>query len=188
MASAGHRANILDARFTHGGVGAAARDNQMYQGYVQNTRMYTELFMQPKIATAPAPAPTPAPPAPAPAPTPKPPSSGGGTARPVARATPAPTPEPQPMEVAVSSPTRPTSATGLDGVTSVVVESAALPVAARLAADDALGVPRSTSGPEVVAQPQEEAAPGGMQVAAASAPEPGLFDGIVAAVLGFLFG
>ena len=33
-------------RFTHGGVGAAAADNKMFQGYVQNTRMYTELFMQ----------------------------------------------------------------------------------------------------------------------------------------------
>ena len=46
MGSAGHRANVLDARFTHGGVGAAAADGKMFQGYVQNTRMYTELFMQ----------------------------------------------------------------------------------------------------------------------------------------------
>ncbi len=46
MASAGHRANVLDPRFTHGGVGAAAADGKMFQGYVQNTRMYTELFMQ----------------------------------------------------------------------------------------------------------------------------------------------
>jgi hypothetical protein len=183
MASPGHRANVLDARFTQGGVGAAAADGQLYQGYVQNTRMYTELFMQPKVTTAPAPAP--APPAPAPAPTPTP--SGGGTTRPVARATPAPTPEPQPIEVAVNAPARPTSAAGLDGVTTVVVESAALDVVARLAADDALGVPRSTSGAALAAQ-QEDAAAGGMQVAAASSPEPGLLDGIVAAVLDFLFG
>ena len=46
MASPGHRANVLDGRFTHGGVGAAAADNKMFQGYVQNTRMYTELFLQ----------------------------------------------------------------------------------------------------------------------------------------------
>ena len=47
MASPGHRANVLTAAFTHGGVGAAAADGQMFQGYVQNTRMYTELFLQP---------------------------------------------------------------------------------------------------------------------------------------------
>ena len=46
MESPGHRANVLDRRFTHGGVGAAAADNKMFQGYVQNTRMYTELFLQ----------------------------------------------------------------------------------------------------------------------------------------------
>ncbi|HEX7195393.1 MAG TPA: CAP domain-containing protein, partial [Candidatus Limnocylindria bacterium] len=59
MASPGHRANVLDARFTHGGVGAAAADNKMFQGYVQNTRMYTELFLQAPAAAAPAPAPPP---------------------------------------------------------------------------------------------------------------------------------
>ena len=55
MASPGHRANVLDPRFTHGGVGAAAADGKMFQGYVQNTRMYTELFMQ---ASGGAPAPS----------------------------------------------------------------------------------------------------------------------------------
>src|SRR5918994_697316 len=56
MGSPGHRANVLDARFTHGGVGAAAADNKMFQGYVQNTRMYTELFLQaPAAAAAPPP-------------------------------------------------------------------------------------------------------------------------------------
>ena len=64
MASPGHRANVLDGRFTHAGVGAAAADNKMFQGYVQNTRMYTELFLQAPGA--------------APAPAPAPPSSGGG--------------------------------------------------------------------------------------------------------------
>ena len=55
MASAGHRANVLDPLFTHGGVGAAAADGKIFLGYVQNTRMYTELFMQASGA-APAPA------------------------------------------------------------------------------------------------------------------------------------
>ena len=67
MGSAGHRANVLDPRFTHGGVGAAAADNKMFQGYVQNTRMYTELFLQ-ASGSAPPPAPAPAPP----------PGGGGG--------------------------------------------------------------------------------------------------------------
>jgi uncharacterized protein YkwD len=56
MGSSGHRANVLNRAFTHGGVGAAAADNQLFQGYVQNTRMYTELFMQAPSAPAPAPA------------------------------------------------------------------------------------------------------------------------------------
>src|SRR5688572_10398368 len=59
MASPGQRANVLDYRFTHGGVGAAAADNKLFQGYVQNTRMYTELFLQAPAAAAPAPAPPP---------------------------------------------------------------------------------------------------------------------------------
>ena len=67
MGSAGHRANVLDPSFTHGGVGAAAAE-QAFQGYVQNTRMYTELFMQ---AMGGGPAPAPQQPAPAP-------STGGG--------------------------------------------------------------------------------------------------------------
>ncbi len=46
MESPGHRANVLDPSFTHGGVGAAAADNQSFLGHVQSTRMYTELFME----------------------------------------------------------------------------------------------------------------------------------------------
>jgi uncharacterized protein YkwD len=189
MASPGHRANVLDARFTQGGVGAGAVDGQMFQGYVQNTRMYTELFMQPKVvAPAPTPAPAPPAPAPAPAPTPRPPSSGGASTRPAAPAAPAATVAPQPVEVAVATPARPASAAGLDGVTTLVVGSDAASVAARLAVDDALGIWRSASDGTLAAPASEQATPGGMQVAAASAPEPGLLDGIVAAVLDFLFG
>src|SRR5918999_668992 len=63
MGSAGHRKNVLDPSFTHGGVGAAAADNQMFQGHVQNTRMYPELFMD-AAGGGPAPAPAPQPPPP----------------------------------------------------------------------------------------------------------------------------
>ena len=64
MESPGHRANVLDPSFTHGGVGGAAADNKPFLGHTQNTRMYTELFMEATGGGAPAPQP--------------PPGSGGG--------------------------------------------------------------------------------------------------------------
>jgi uncharacterized protein YkwD len=189
MASPGHRANVLDARFTHGGVGAAAADNRMFQGYVQNTRMYTELFLQAAAAAAPAP----------------PPSGGGGStggggsggggggggdggggggyAQPVAQAT--PKPEPKPKEMRVEAPRRPTSNAGLDGVTTMVVERVTADLVARLAADDALGIPAAAPS---VAHKTQMAATRPMEVTAAPPADAGLFDGIVGAVLGFLFG
>ena len=191
MGSPGHRANVLDGRFTHGGVGAAAADNKMYQGYVQNTRMYTELFMQAPSASAPAPAPQPG-------------GGGGsgggggggggGSAAPAAptAAAPAPkaTPEPKPKEMQVGAPKRPTSTAGLDGVTTIVIERPTVHVVARLAADDALGTSNPASVPVTVASDvtPEPPATGGMQVAAAAPAERGFFDGIVGSVMGFLFG
>ncbi|MCV0404409.1 MAG: hypothetical protein K5924_12010 [Chloroflexi bacterium] len=196
MASPGHRANVLDARFTHGGVGAAAADNKMFQGHVQNTRMYTELFLQAPRTTAP------------------PPSGGGGgggsgsggsggggsasgsggagtgysaPAAPAATAK----PEPKPKPMSVERPSRPTSKAGLDGVATLVVERHRVDVAARLAADDALGVPRS-SAPSEVAEADAAVAvaadPQGLEVAAADAQPEGFFDDIVGSLLGFLFG
>jgi hypothetical protein len=70
MASPGHRANILEPSFTHGGVGAYAADGVMFLGKQRDPRFYTELFMA--AASAPPP-----PPPPDPDPT-SPPSSGGG--------------------------------------------------------------------------------------------------------------
>ena len=185
MASPGHRVNVLDGRFTHGGVGAAAADNKMFQGYVQNTRMYTELFLQaPGAAPAPAPAPV------------APPSGGGGgggggytqPAAPVAQAqAPAPKAEPKPKEMSVDSPRRPTSTAGIDGVSRFVTARASFDVTARLAADDALGTQR----PAVTATASKAPAmvmTRGMQVTAAAPAEAGLFDGIVGTLLGFLFG
>ena len=142
MASPGHRANVLTAAFTHGGVGAAAADNKMFQGYVQNTRMYTELFLQAPGAAAP----PPPPPATAPAP---PPPAGGGYQQPApqpqaqAQAAPAPTPKPKKVAMEVAAPHRPSSSAGLDGVAELVVARAGTDAAARLAADDALGIPGS---------------------------------------------
>ena len=181
MASPGHRANVLDSRFTHGGVGAAAADGQMFQGYVQNTRMYTELFLQAPGGPAPAPAP--------------PPSGGGGGGgggggyTPPAAAVPAAAAEaePEPKQMSVGSLRRPTSTAGIDGRTTIVATRATFDLAARLAADDALGTQRSTTVTATAATAQPAVARG-MQVAAAAPAEAGLFDGIVGTLLGFLFG
>jgi len=184
MASPGHRVNVLDARFTHGGVGAAAADNKMFQGYVQNTRMYTELFLQAPGAPAPVPAPAPAPAQP-------PPSSGGGgggggggTTQAPAPATtapaaaPTPKPQPKPKAMSVEAPQRPVSTAGIDGVSSIVIERATVDADARLAADDALGTPRPTL----------TAATPSLEVVAAAPAQAGLFDGIVGTLFGFFFG
>jgi uncharacterized protein YkwD len=197
MASPGHRANVLTAAFTHGGVGAAAADNQLYQGYVQNTRMYTELFLQAPGA-APAPAPAPAPPAPAPAPAPPPSGGGGGggTAPPaqtVAQVQPEPEPEPEPKLVAVEIPQRPVSSAGLDGASVVVSgpaprvdlatllpmeEYTAMRVAAMTTAsraDDAPAAADAKAEPDLLVRADKPA-------------EVGLFEGIIDTVIGFLFG
>ncbi len=67
MASPGHRANVLEPSFTHGGVGAYAKDNVMFLGKMRSPRTYTELFMA-AAASAPPPPPDDDPP----------PSGGGG--------------------------------------------------------------------------------------------------------------
>jgi uncharacterized protein YkwD len=179
MSSPGHRANVLTAAFTHGAVGAAAADGQMFQGYVQNTRMYTELFLQAPGA-APAPAPAPAPP----------PAGGGGSApvaqQPAAAPAPASDPEPAPSEATVAAPSRPTSSAGLDGTPRLVVGRSAADVAARLAADDALGIPRSTSRFHAAAK--DVAPVGEMEVLPAAPRAEGVFDGLLGGLLAFLFG
>jgi uncharacterized protein YkwD len=194
MASPGHRANVLDRRFTHGGVGAAAADGKVFQGAVQNTRMYTELFMQARSA-APAPAPAP------------PPSGGGGggsgggaTARPAAPAAPAPaaTPKPKPKVVTVETPARPTSKAGIDGDATVVT---ALPwridLATRLTLEETtatrsrmLAAKVASTASAAVTASAADPAPDAvdLEVRAAEASEPNLIEGIIGAVIGFLFG
>jgi hypothetical protein len=181
MGSAGHRANVLNPSFTHGGVGGAAADNQQFQGYVQNTRMYTELFMQAPSAAAPAPA------APAPAPaTRTAPAPAGRTApapaaqRPAgtapAPAAPAAAAEPTPVEVAVAAPRRPQSA-AVDG-TSVLVSRPRMDLAARHLLDESSAA-RASAHEMTATEPQPPTARG-LEVAAAEDAEPGLFDGFFA--------
>jgi uncharacterized protein YkwD len=188
MASPGHRANVLNSAFTHGGVGAAAADNQMYQGYVQNTRMYTELFLQ----------------APAAAPPPPPPSggsggggsggggSGGGSTAPQQAAPQAAAePEPEPKLVKVDAPRRPVSSTGLDGRATVVSVPASDDLAERLRVEETAAARVASLAAAATAAPSTadiQLASAELEVAADQAAEPGLVEGIVAAVIGFLFG
>ena len=116
MGSSGHRANILNVNWSHGGVGAYGADGVMWGGKIRNIRMYTELFV--KLKTAPPP-PPPATPVPTPKPvvaTPKPvvatPKPVVATPKPVpvqtplptATATPVPTPTMTPVATATPSP------------------------------------------------------------------------------------
>jgi uncharacterized protein YkwD len=189
MSSPGHRANVLNSAFTHGGVGAAAADNKMFQGYVQNTRMYTELFLQ-----APASAPAPPPP--------PPPSGGSGgaggggggggataptTTTQVATARPAPKPKPKPKLVKVNAPSRPRSAAGLDGVTTLVSAPASFDLAHRHQLDEVAAM-RVASLAAKTAADETAVAAAELEVQAAEAPESGPLDGFLAAVIGFLFG
>ena len=194
MASAGHRANVLNRSFTHGAVGAAATTAKAFLGNVQNTRMYTELFLQ---ANAAAPAPAPRPPAPPPAPAPRPPSGGGGSgggsgggggsAAPAAPRAAAPAP-PKAKHFAVAAPQRPVSTAGIDGVATVVSSPERLDLASRLRADE-LAAARAAAMRVAASAPATAADDAGaMNVAAAPRSEAGLLDGIVGAVLGFLFG
>lgn len=165
MASDGHRANVLNPVFTHGGVGAWAADNVTFQGYVQSPRLYTELFMQASSAPAPPPppgggGPAPAPPAPAPAPA-----------------------EPTPATVEVSTPMRPVSSAGIDGVATALSDRAESDFAARPAAHNALGLTRSADTDLAL-----ERAALSMRVEAAPAAGAGLFESVFGALLGALFG
>ena len=189
MASPGHRANVLTAAFTHGGVGAAAADNKMFQGYVQNTRMYTELFLQAPAA------------APAPAPAPPPPSGGGGgggggsapPAQTVAQVQ--PEPEPKPKVVAVEAPRRPVSSAGVDGASIVVaakprgIELATWLRAEWLLAEQAVpALAAAAAAPAEAHADDDAAADHELEVRADAPAEPGLLEGIIGAVIGFLFG
>jgi len=119
MLSPGHRANVLDPRFTHGAVGAAAANRRMFQGYVQDTRMYTELFMQARASASA-------------------PGSADGSA-PSADPAPTATPRPKPreVEVEVDPPRRPRSSAGIDGIATVVSSPPALDLTSRHLGDEA---------------------------------------------------
>ena len=186
MNSAGHRANVLNSGWTHGGVGGAAADNQAFQGYVQNTRMYTELFMQ-AAGAAPAPAPAPAAPAPA-APAPAPARPAGAAPAPAARTTTGPAAaapaaaapaEPTPAEVAVDAPLRPSSA-AIDGTAELVAP-------ARSFASFVLSLGRAAAT-EMIAAAPAPTSDRGIEVAAAETQDAGFFDDIFGRLMGLISG
>jgi uncharacterized protein YkwD len=158
MNSSGHRANILNPNWSHGGVGAYGKDGVMWGGKVRNIRMYTELFIKLKSAAPPPPPPATAPPAtpkPAPVVTPKP-----VYVAPVA--TPKPVVTPEPTAVPTPEPTpKPKVAALLRTVHSTV-------------GDDA---------PGLVA-----VAAHSMRVESASAPDRGIFETVIGSLLSFFLG
>lgn len=177
MGSPGHRANVLDPSFTHGGVGAAAADDQMFLGSVQDTRMYTQLFMDAKSVAAPPPPSTN-----------PPPSSGGGAAAPTQDQQLAA--EPTPKRATMIAPQAPTSTAGIDGVWTTVSDRDLDDLLAHRRADGR-AVARVADQPSAAAEPSVVDAgtdvADGMEVSAAP-PAPGLLDGVIGTLLGFLFG
>jgi uncharacterized protein YkwD len=169
MASPDHRHNILDPSFTHGGVGAYARDNVMFLGKMRNPRFYTELFM-----TA---ASTPPPPPPDNNPPPPPSGAGGGSTSPSGPA--ATKHERSAKAVRVDAPAAPRASDPLDGP-SLLAGAPEVPAA---------GIARKVAF--IVQEPSvANAAAAGVathfRVEAAVSPERGLFETVMGSLLGFV--
>jgi hypothetical protein len=167
MASPGHRANILEPSFTHGGVGAYGKDNVSFLGATRSPRFYTELFMQ-AAGSAP----------------PPPPPSGGGSGG--GGSAPPPTSpaassgghQKTARSLRVETPSAPRSSDPLDGPKIVASRpSLGVPMAAQAALLD------RPAGPAVAAGPMPT---GSMRVQAADSPERGLFETVLGSLLGFV--
>ena len=171
MDSPGHRANILEPSFTHGGVGAYGKDNVMFLGKLRSPRFYTELFM---AATA--------------APPPPPPSggggggggtqppSGGGTAASPAREDKA---KPRAKALHVDAPAAPMASEPMDGATLVAAGNSASTAMVR-----ALAYAGDTAAPAaalVAVSPSSS-----LRVESTAAPERGLFETVLGSLLGFV--
>ena len=171
MASSGHRANILNPNWSHGGVGAYGKDGAMWGGKVRNIRMYTELFI--KLKSAAPPPPPPATPPPPPPPTPKP--APVATPKPVVVA-------PKPVSVATPKPVVPVETPSPTPVPTP--EPTPAPKAADLAT--MLATLRSSgwdSSPASVA-----VAAHSLRVESAAAPDRGIFETVIGSLLSFFLG
>jgi len=176
MNSDGHRANIMNPAWTHGGVGAYGADGVMWGGKIRNIRMYTELFVLLKSAPPPPPPPTPVPTAPPPPPaTPKPvvatPKPVVATPKPVV-ATPVPTPKPLPVQTPLPTAT-------------------ATPVPTPTVTPLPTGTPSPTATPAASLQPTSEShAPvaKSLRVQSATPADRGIFETVIGSLLNFLLG
>jgi uncharacterized protein YkwD len=161
MASSGHRANILNPDWSHGGVGAYGKDGVMWGGKVRNIRMYTELFIKLKSAPPPPPPSTPAPtPKPAPVATPKP-----VVVAPVA------TPRQVPVETASPTPT-----------------ATPEPTPALRTADFARMLVTLLGGGWDSPPASVAVAAHSMRVESAAAPDRGIFETVIGSLLSFFLG
>jgi uncharacterized protein YkwD len=165
MESPGHRANILEPSFTHGGVGAYGRDNVMFLGKMRSPRFYTELFMDAASSTPP----------------PPPPSGGGGSYTPPATgpSSGGTTPHHKTARtLRVEAPTAPHASDPMDGATLVAERpSPSVPPAALSAmADRSAGPATANAVPPA----------GEMRIQAADAADRGLFETVLGSLLGFV--
>jgi len=169
MNSPGHRANILRVGWTHGAVGAWAADNVQFLGKLRSPRVYTELFMTAAGSTPP----------------PPPPSGGGGGTSggggssgggSGGGAAPRSAPTPTPAPLAVAPPVRPTSAQPVDGAGQLVhAGDWHLPSRAWAGVDSRGAAPQ--------AAPHDS-----LRVQTAGPAERGVFETVLGALIGFLFG
>lgn len=175
MNSPGHRANVLEPSFTHGGVGAYGADGVNFLGKLRNPRFYTELFMTAR--SAPPPPPPPGNNNPPPPPGGGGGGGGGGAPAPVARAK---RDGPKARELRMERPQAPSSSKPLNGATLV----AAVDRDAMATAELALARTRpldTLAGSD--ARTSSAASP--LRVEAASATDGGLVETVVGSLLGF---
>ena len=175
MASPGHRANILNPDWTHGGIGAYAADNVSFLGKIRSPRFYTELFMQAASST-------PAPPPPTTSTPPPPPTGGGGStgtvSRPAAGGA-AAAPDPTPKVVSMPTPVRPSASAPLDGIA---------PAATRQhgwSAHAVRALPLEAAWPRGDATQSDLT--GSLRVLAAGTADAGFVQGVLGGVIGFTF-
>ena len=168
MNSPGHRANVLEPSFTHGGVGAYGADNVNFLGKLRNPRFYTELFMTARSSAPP-------PPPPPPGGTTPPPPSGGGSAP----SAPTPTAEPAAL-LRVDAPAAPEAGSPPDGGKLVVAAPDSGPVSVERALAKARAFDSAVPAPVQVA-----AGASPLRIQASTAGPAGLFETVLGSLLGF---
>lgn len=178
MNSPGHRANVLEPSFTHGGVGAYGRDGVNFLGKLRNPRFYTELFMT--AASAPQPPPPPPPSNPNPPPPPPPPSGVGTTPAAPAAAGPAPSSAPAERAYRVDRVGAPQTSAPMDGSALVAT------VERDAAAEARRALARAESLDTLFDAPAEVASAGSpLRVEAARASGGSLVETVLGSLLGF---